>query len=60
MENLYYVVCSECGWRYYIDNSMLTIPGFPTVCPKCHHERPVAVALQEQRASSTAARQLGP
>jgi NAD-dependent SIR2 family protein deacetylase len=48
MENLYYVVCAACRWRYYVDNSMLTIPNFPTVCPKCHHERPVADALREQ------------
>jgi len=27
---------------------MLDIPDFPTVCPKCHHERPVAEALTDQ------------
>jgi predicted Zn finger-like uncharacterized protein len=48
MENLYYVVCPACGWRYYVDNSMLDIPSFLTVCPKCHHERPVVEALTEQ------------
>ena len=48
MDNLYYVVCLECSWRYYVDHSMLAIPHFPTVCPQCHHERPVADALAEQ------------
>jgi hypothetical protein len=48
MDNLYYVVCLACGWRYYVDHSMLAIPNFPTVCPQCHHERPVAEALADQ------------
>lgn len=37
MSKVYYVTCPECGFRYYVGENLVTIPRFPTLCPRCHH-----------------------
>lgn len=38
MGKVYYLTCPKCGFRYYVGHSLISLEGFPTVCPNCHHE----------------------
>jgi hypothetical protein len=37
---VYWVRCPQCEFDYYVGKELLDIEGFPTVCPRCHHEYP--------------------
>ena len=38
MPRVYWVTCPACQFRYYVGHSLVRVPGFPTCCPRCHHE----------------------
>lgn len=38
MGKVYWLTCPACQFEYYVGHELLALQGFPTVCPKCHHE----------------------
>jgi hypothetical protein len=38
---VFYVTCPSCNFKYYVGYKLVSLKGFPTICPRCHLQYPL-------------------
>ncbi len=50
---LSWVICPNCGYRYYVGAQLLSVEGYPAICPRCRHEFDANLNLESKVAKET-------